>query len=74
MASLSNQWLTEGWIDFEYKKYQLQAFLQEASNNFDAKKLYPKLSELISSLRAVASIFHTKKSCLQKAFRKKFRA
>jgi hypothetical protein len=69
MASLSNQWLTEGWIDFEYKKYQLQAFLQEASNNFDAKKLYPKLSELITHYEQL-QVFSTQKKLLTESFPK----
>lgn len=48
MATLSNHWLTEGWVDFEYKKYQLLAFLQDVSQKFQEKKLYPRLSELIA--------------------------
>ena len=48
MAVLSNYWLTEGCIDFEYKKYQLLAFLQEVSQQFKEKKLYPRLSELVT--------------------------
>lgn len=48
MDNLSHSWLTEGRIDFEYKKYTLLAYLQKVGKQFDAKKLYPKLSELIA--------------------------
>jgi len=47
MKTLSNNWLTEGLIDFEYKKYVLLAYLQEVKANFEAKKLYPVMSDLI---------------------------
>jgi hypothetical protein len=43
MATLKNDWLTEGWIDFEYKKYLLMAYLQEVSGNFGQYKLFPDL-------------------------------
>ncbi|MDX2196455.1 MAG: hypothetical protein NW207_08555 [Cytophagales bacterium] len=47
MKSLTNNWLTEGLIDFEYKKYILLAYLKEVKNNFDRYKLYPMFSDLI---------------------------
>ncbi|MFN0049152.1 MAG: hypothetical protein ACKVOU_08530 [Cytophagales bacterium] len=47
MKALSNNWLTEGLIDFEYKKYVLLAYLQGVKSNFSDKKLYPVLSDLI---------------------------
>ncbi|WP_428660044.1 hypothetical protein [Runella sp.] len=43
MATLRTDWLTEGWIDFEYKKYMLMAYLQEVNGNFDQAKLFPDL-------------------------------
>ncbi len=48
MKNLSPNWITEGWIDFEYKKYLLLDYLQEVSKQFDEKKLYPTLSDIIS--------------------------
>ncbi len=33
MADLNKNWLTEKYIDFEYKKYVLLAWLQEVNNN-----------------------------------------
>ncbi|MBA3647584.1 MAG: hypothetical protein H0W62_03375 [Chitinophagales bacterium] len=47
MKKLSSDWLTQGTIDFEYKKYILLAYLQEVSRDFDEKKLYPVLSDLV---------------------------
>lgn len=47
MEKLSTNWLTEGFIDFEYKKYVLLAYIQYVSKNFDEKKLYPCLADLI---------------------------
>jgi hypothetical protein len=47
MADLNKNWLTEKYIDFEYKKYVLLAWLQEVNNNFQDQKLYPFLAQLI---------------------------
>lgn len=47
MKVLSNNWLTEGLIDFEYKKYVLLAYLQEVKHCFNEKKLYPFLQDLV---------------------------
>ena len=53
MATLDKNWLTDGWMDFEYKKYVLLAYLQETAQHFDEKKLYPRLSELTDHLRGL---------------------
>ena len=47
MKQLNVNWLTEGLVDFEYKKYLLLAYLQDVSRGFDEKKLYPVLSDLV---------------------------
>jgi len=47
MDALNNNWLTEGLIDFEYKKYVLLAYLGNIRQNFSMHKLYPFLSDLI---------------------------
>jgi len=47
MTKLAKNWITDGWIDFEYKKFQLLAYLQETDRDFHAMRLYPSLSELI---------------------------
>lgn len=48
MDKLENNWLTDGLIDFEYKKYILLAYLKNIRQNFRVNKLYPFLSDLIS--------------------------
>ena len=53
MATLDKNWLTDGWMDFEYKKYVLLAYLQETAQQFDQKKLYPRLSELTEHFRSL---------------------
>lgn len=51
MATLKNDWLTDGLIDFEYKKYILLAYLQDTAKIFDERKLYPRLAELVEHYR-----------------------
>ncbi len=51
MKTLPKNWIAEGLIDFEYKKYQLLAYLQETNQQLNASKLYPVLGELIEHLR-----------------------
>ncbi|CAN5422343.1 hypothetical protein BH09BAC1_BH09BAC1_08530 [soil metagenome] len=48
MKQLSVNWLTEGSIDLEYKKYLLLAYLQHVDEEFKEEKLYPCLSDLIN--------------------------
>lgn len=47
MNTLSKDWLTQGLIDYEYKKYILLAYLQKVKKRFAAICLYPQLSDLI---------------------------
>ncbi|MDN5205292.1 hypothetical protein QQ008_28165 [Fulvivirgaceae bacterium BMA10] len=46
MTTLHKDWITNGLVDFEYKKYKLLAYLQEVKSNFDALRLYPFLGDL----------------------------
>lgn len=62
MTSLSNNWITENHIDFEYKKYLLLAYLQQVSSQFDETRLYPSLSELINHYKNVVILKENKKS------------
>lgn len=62
MAELSNNWLTEKLIDFEYKKYLLLAYLQDVSRNFDSTKLYPWLSELIAHYKNTVAVRDNKQN------------
>jgi hypothetical protein len=61
-SSLSKNWITEKHIDFEYKKYVLLAYLQSVSEEFDATRLFPALSELISHYRSLLAIREGKES------------
>lgn len=47
MENLDKNWITEGRIDFEYKKYLLLAYLQKVHHYFLNHRLYPYLSDLI---------------------------
>jgi hypothetical protein len=48
MGTLSENWLTEGLMDFEYKKYRILGYLQEVEAHFQEQKLYPDFAELIA--------------------------
>jgi hypothetical protein len=56
MQQLHHNWITEGLLDFEYKKYILLAYLQEVNKNFDQSKLYPFLSDLVSHYNNIISL------------------
>jgi len=47
MVKLNHDWLTEGLIDFEYKKYILLSYIKDVRKNFDRTCLYPFLGDLI---------------------------
>jgi len=48
MGTLSENWITEHLLDFEYKKYMLLAYLQKVKEHFNEQKLYPDFAELIA--------------------------
>lgn len=56
MKTLPKNWITEGLIDFEYKKYQLLAYLQANEKEFQAVKIYPVLGDLIDHHRTLSEI------------------
>lgn len=43
---LSQNWITEGLVDFELKKYQLLAYLQAVEAQFKEARLYPPYTDL----------------------------
>jgi len=43
MKGLDENWLTNGLIDFEYKKYVLLSYAKYVDRQFTDKKLYPEL-------------------------------
>ena len=47
MKHLQDNWLTEGIIDFEYKKYLLLAYLKSSKEYLERQLLYPTFSDLI---------------------------
>ena len=60
MKELNKNWLTEGLVDSEYKKYILLAYLKTVKENFNEKKLYPYLSDLLFHYRNLLSIKENK--------------
>jgi len=56
MKSLTNDWITEGLIDVEYKTYLLLAYLSEVKDEFNAKKIYPGFSDLFKHYQNVLSV------------------
>jgi hypothetical protein len=61
MIELKQNWLTEGRIDVEYKRYLLLAYMQQVKDEFDAKKLYPRFSELVEHYRNLEILREQKK-------------
>lgn len=47
MQTLNNDWLTDGLIDFEYKKYVLLAYFKKVRSSFQQQELYPALGDLV---------------------------
>lgn len=61
MKNLTQNWITEGLLDFEYKKYVLLAYLNGISKHFDESKLYPFLSDLVLHYNNLITIKENKK-------------
>jgi len=60
MEKLSKDWLTQGLIDFEYKKYLLMAYLQTVRNSFGKVELYPFLADLVFHYRNLQALKENK--------------
>ncbi len=69
MATLSENWITENLIDFEYKKYVLLAYLQHVEEHFNEQKLYPDFAELIAHYRNLIALKNNT-SALENSFKK----
>ena len=69
MKSLSETWFTEGYIDFELKKYTLLAYLQHVNSYFNQNKLYPQLAEIIFHYNNIVA-FRENRKYLQEHFPK----
>ncbi len=70
MKTLSDTWFTDGYIDFELKKYTILAYLQEVSKYFGENKLYPQLADVIFHYNNLVA-FRENKKYLQEQFPKK---
>lgn len=60
MENLKENWLTEGLVDFEYKKYVLLAYLKHVKDSFKRVELYPILSDLVLHYRNLISLRDSK--------------
>jgi hypothetical protein len=60
MKPLSENWITERTLDFEYKKYVLLAWLQSVEDDFKTIRLYPALGELIAHYRRAVQLRQNK--------------
>jgi hypothetical protein len=60
MEKLSKDWLTQGLIDFEYKKYLLLAYLQTVKKSFGKVELYPFLADLVFHYRNLQAVKENK--------------
>lgn len=58
MQLLSDNWLTEGLNDFEYKKYLLLAYDRDLTKLLEEKKLYPHFDDIMDKLRIVDEFLH----------------
>jgi len=56
MKVLKPNWITNGLIDYEYKKYELLAYLQGIQSQFIQNKLYPYLSDLVGHYNNVVEL------------------
>jgi len=65
MKVLTPNWLTEGLIDFEYKKYILLAYFKGIQDEFRETKLYPYLSDLIFHYQNLQNVKEHKKMLYQ---------
>lgn len=60
MEKLSKDWLTQGLIDFEYKKYVLLGYLRTVKDSFGRVELYPFLADLVFHYRNLVSVKENK--------------
>lgn len=60
MDQLSKDWLTQGLIDFEYKKYVLLAYLKTVKASFGKVELYPFMGDLVFHYRNLLAVKENK--------------
>src|ERR1700741_3920768 len=69
MGTLSENWITEHLMDFEYKKYMLLGYLKQVKEHFNEHKLYPDFAELIAHYKNLLRLKNNATS-LENNFRK----
>lgn len=69
MEKLSKDWLTQGLIDFEYKKYLLLAYLKTVKESFNRVELYPFMGDLVFHYRNLMAVKENK-SLIKESFPK----
>ncbi|WP_134088364.1 hypothetical protein [Olivibacter sp. XZL3] len=67
MSKLNADWFIEIPLDFEYKKYQLLAYLKEINHHFHKNRLYPNLNDLVFHYNNLQK-FKKDKTTLQDSF------
>lgn len=60
MNVLKHDWLTEGLIDYEYKKYILLAYLKDVKSRFNRSELYPFMADLVFHYRNLVKVKESK--------------
>ncbi len=60
MDRLKHDWLTEGLIDYEYKKYILLAYLKDVKKRFNQSELYPFMADLVFHYRNLLKVKESK--------------
>jgi hypothetical protein len=68
--TLSETWFMEGYIDFELQKYRLLAYIQDVHKNFNERKLYPQLADIVSHYNNLVT-FRNNKQLMEDGFPKK---
>jgi len=65
MENLDKNWLTNGLIDFEYKKYVFLSYLTYVQRQFSDKKLYPVLQQIHEHHRYLSDYKDEKKQIVK---------
>jgi len=69
MEKLKDNWLTDGLVDFEYKRYIILAYLNHVKASFGRVELYPFLSDLVAHYTNLKTL-KDNKSLISDAFPK----
>ena len=60
MERLNENWLTQGLIDYEYKKYILLAYIKTVNESFGRIELYPFMADLVFHYRNLLRVKENK--------------